>query len=190
MKKLLLLTKTLLAAALLCVGQNAWATDVPYNVGSSTSDAWGTAFSDVWTMTGDGVVTVTFTNHCLTDGDNWDNWQLLCDNVALRRLFPDRTVMGFQWFKNNEAIPGATIDDYAERNELCGVFQLRVTLDHEEVIWSNIIEIVDSIEEIPIRVRIYNSRGEEVDENQVTHGFYLYRYEQGEHCWTQKRLIL
>ena len=117
------------------------------------------------------------------------NWQLLCDNVALRRLFPDRTVMAFQWFKNNEAIPGATIDDYAERNELCGVFQLRVTLDHEEVIWSNIIEIVDSIEEIPIRVRIYNSRGEEVDENQVTHGFYLYRYEQGEHCWTQKRLI-
>ena len=80
MKKLLLLTKTLLAAALLCVGQNAWATDVPYNVGSSTSDVWGTAFSDVWTMTGDGVVTVTFTNHCLTDGNNWDNWQLLCGN--------------------------------------------------------------------------------------------------------------
>jgi hypothetical protein len=118
------------------------------------------------------------------------NWQLLCDNVALRRLFPDRTAMAFQWFKNGEAIPGAIIDDYAERNELNGVFQLRVTLDHGEVIWSNIIEIIDSIEEIPIRVRIYNSRGEEVDESQVTHGFYLYRYEQGEHCWTQKRLIL
>lgn len=118
------------------------------------------------------------------------NWQLLCDNVALRRIFPGRTPTAFQWYKDKEPIPGATIDDYAEYNKLNGTFQLRVTLDYEEVIWSNIIEIVDSIEEIPVRVRVYNSRGEEVKESQVTHGFYLYRYEQGEHCWTQKKLIL
>jgi hypothetical protein len=117
------------------------------------------------------------------------NWQLLCDNVALRRFFPGRTPTAFQWYKNQKPIPGATIDDYAEQNELNGVFQLRVTLDHEEVIWSNILEIVDSSEEIPVRIRIYNSRGEQVSESQVTHGIYLYRYERGEYSWTQKRMI-
>ena len=79
MKKHLLM-KTLLVALVCLVGQRVWATDVPYNVGTSTSDAWGTAFSDVWTMTGDGVVTVTFTNHCATDGNWWNNWYLLCGN--------------------------------------------------------------------------------------------------------------
>lgn len=117
------------------------------------------------------------------------NWQLLCDNVALRRFFPGRTPTAFQWYKNQKPIPGATIDDYAEQNELNGVFQLRVTLDHEDVIWSNILEIVDSSEEIPVRIRIYNSRGEQVSESQVTHGIYLYRYERGEYSWTQKRMI-
>ena len=117
------------------------------------------------------------------------NWQLLCDNVVLRRIFPDRTPTAFQWYKDEKPVPGATEDDYAEQNILNGIFQLRVVLDHEEIIWSNILEIADSIEEIPVRVRIYNSRGEEVTENQVTHGVYLYRYRQGERIWTEKRLI-
>jgi hypothetical protein len=118
------------------------------------------------------------------------NWQLLCDNVALRRIFPDRIPTAFQWYKNQKPIPGATIDDYAEQNELNGIFQLRVTLDNEEYIWSNILEIFGSNPETPVRIHIYNSRGERVSETQVTHGFYLYRYEQGEHSWTQKRMIL
>ena len=45
MKKLLLLTKTLLAAALLCVGQNAWGVDTPYNI-SSTESAYVDATDD------------------------------------------------------------------------------------------------------------------------------------------------
>ena len=118
------------------------------------------------------------------------NWQLLCDNVALRRIFPDRIATAFQWFKNERPIPGATVDDYAEENVLNGIFQLRVCLDNEEIIWSNILEISDSIEEIPVRVRVYNSRGEEITESQATHGIYLYRFEQGDHIWTQKRMIL
>ena len=118
------------------------------------------------------------------------NWQLLCDNVALRRIFPDRIPTAFQWYKNQKPISGATIDDYAEPNELNGIFQLRVTLDNEEYIWSNILEIFGSNAETPVRIHIYNSRGERVSETHVTHGFYLYRYEQGEHSWTQKRMIL
>ena len=53
----------------------------------------------------------------------------------------------------------------------------------------NIIELFDSIEEIPVNVRIFNSRGEQVSESQVSHGIYLYRYEQGPRVWTEKRFI-
>lgn len=74
--------KTLLVIVGLCMGGNVWATDVPYNVGSSASDTWGKGFSDVWTLTGDGAVTVTFTNHCATTGNNWENWYLLCGNES------------------------------------------------------------------------------------------------------------
>ena len=80
MKKLLLLTKTLLAAALLCVGQNAWAVDYPYNVGSSTSDGYGAAFSPEYSLTGDGQVDITFTNYRKTEGNYWENWILMCAN--------------------------------------------------------------------------------------------------------------
>ena len=118
------------------------------------------------------------------------NWQLLCDNVALCRFFPNRTPTAFQWYKDLNPIQGATDDDYAEQNELNGTFQLRVTIDNEEIIWSNILEIVSSTEETPIRVRIYNSCGEQVSEEQMTHGIYLYRYQQGTRIWTEKRMIL
>ena len=117
------------------------------------------------------------------------NWQLLCDNVELQRLFPARTPTAFQWYKNDEPVWGAVVDDYSEQNELQGKFQLRVTIDGEQTIWSNIIELFDSIEEIPVNVRIFNSRGEQVSESQVSHGIYLYRYEQGPRVWTEKRFI-
>ena len=117
------------------------------------------------------------------------NWQLLCDNMALRRLFPGRTAKAFLWYKNDSPVPGATEDDYAEQNELHGRFQLRVTLDGEQIIWSNIVEISDSIEEIPARVHIYDSHGAEVREDQITHGIYLYRFEKGGTIWTEKRMI-
>ena len=117
------------------------------------------------------------------------NWQLLCDNMALRRLFPGRTAKAFLWYKNDSPVPGATEDDYAEQNELHGRFQLRVTLDGEQIIWSNILEISDSIEEIPARVHVYDSHGAEVREDQITHGIYLYRFEKGGTIWTEKRMI-
>ena len=117
------------------------------------------------------------------------NWQLLCDNTMLYRLFPEQAATAFQWFKNDEPVWGATEDDYAEQNELHGRFQLRVMLTGDQIIWSNILEILDEIEETPLHVRIFNSRGEEVTEEQVTHGVYLYRYEQGDAIWTEKRLI-
>ena len=117
------------------------------------------------------------------------NWQLLCDNTMLYRLFPEQTATAFQWFKNDEPVWGATEDDYAEQNELHGRFQLRVMLTGDQTIWSNILEILDEIEENPVQVHIFDSRGEEVTEDQISHGIYLYRFEQGNSIWTEKRLI-
>lgn len=118
------------------------------------------------------------------------NWQLLLDNVTFARLFPERTARALQWFKNEEPIPGATEDDYSEQNELHGRFQLRIELDGNQTIWSNILEInTEQAAPLPVHVRIYNSHGMPVAEDQVTHGIYLYRYEQGNHEWTEKRFI-
>ena len=117
------------------------------------------------------------------------NWVLLLDNVSLARLLPGRTACAYQWHKNDVPIPGATDDDYSEQNELCGRFQLRIVLDNEQAIWSNILEIGEAQEELPVRVTIFNSWGMLVRENQVSHGVYLYRYEQGEKKWTEKKLI-
>ena len=117
------------------------------------------------------------------------NWVLLLDNVSLARLLPGRTARAYQWYKNDTPIPGANDDDYSEQNELCGRFQLRIVLDNEQTIWSNILEIGEAQEELPVRVTIFNSWGMLVRESQVSHGVYLYRYEQGEKKWTEKKLI-
>ena len=117
------------------------------------------------------------------------NWQLLLDNVSLSRFFPQNAARTYQWYKNEVPIPGANGDDYSEQNELCGRFQLRVEMDNGQTIWSNILEIGKAQVEEPIRVRIYDSHGVPVQENQVSHGVYLYRFEQGDRKWTEKRLI-
>ncbi len=79
-KKLLNSMRVLLVAAGLCVGGNAWATEVPYNVGTSTDATYLSSYSDVWEMTGNGVLEVTFTNHNKTGVANWFNWHLICGN--------------------------------------------------------------------------------------------------------------
>ena len=118
------------------------------------------------------------------------NWQLLLDNVTLQKLFPNRTVLAYQWYKNEQPIAGATDDDYSEQNELHGRFQLQLELDGNQTIWSNILEInIQQTEQLPVHVSIYNSHGVPVQEEQVTHGVYLYRYEQGDKVWTEKKLI-
>ena len=117
------------------------------------------------------------------------NWQLLLDNVTLARFFPHHFARTYQWYKNEAPIPGANDDDYSEYNELCGRFQLRIEMDNGQTIWSNILEIGETQAEEPVRVRIYDSHGVPVQENQLSHGVYLYRYEQGDRKWTEKRLI-
>ena len=117
------------------------------------------------------------------------NWVLLCDQVTLRRLFGNMVIAGYQWFKDGEAVPGATEDDYSEQNELHGSYQLVIRLSDGSYVWSTIVEILDTPEPAPVRVQIYDSRGMPVRENQVNYGIYLYRYEQGGRVWTEKKLI-
>ena len=119
------------------------------------------------------------------------NWQLLLDNVTLRQLFPNQTARSLQWYKNEQPIPGATEDDYSEQNELHGRFQLRLELDDNRIIWSNILDINIEHAEVEqlVHVRIFNSHGIPVREDQLTRGIYLYRYEKGDTIWTEKRLV-
>ncbi len=118
------------------------------------------------------------------------NWVLLVDNVAVQKLFPNRMVQAYQWYKNGEPIPGANEDDYSEQDELHGEFQMILKLDGDEDICSNILEInIEQQAKQPIRIRIFNSHGMPVSENQITHGIYLYRYEQGDKQWTEKKLV-
>lgn len=123
------------------------------------------------------------------------NWQLVCNNVELARIFPELHPLEFQWFKDSVAIEGANADDYSEENELHGVFQLRIKLDqavdnHDEYIWSNILDIHDTPAPAPVTKRIYNSSGMIVSEDRMTRGVYLIRYQQGDKVWTEKKVIL
>ncbi len=142
-------------------------------------------------------ITVTLTvEHCEREVVyplivNKYNWQLLLDNVTLRTLFPDRTARSYQWYKDDQPIPGANDDDYSEQNELHGRFQLRIELDNNQTIWSNILEInvQRPTTNDQLQVHIFNCHGLPVREDQLTRGIYLYRYQQGDTVWTEKRLI-
>ena len=121
------------------------------------------------------------------------NWQLLLDYVAFRRIFPDMHPLEFQWFKDSVAIEGANADDYSEENELHGYYQLRIKLDrtvdnHDEYIWSNILDIMPTSGFAPIIKRIYNSQGILVSEEKTGSGVYLIHYQQGDRIWTEKKI--
>ncbi len=123
------------------------------------------------------------------------NWQLLLDYPTLRRFFPDRQFLAFQWYKNGEPIPGATGDDYSEQNELCGVFQLQIQLDQavdndDQYIWSTILEIGEPQAPLPVTKRIYNWSGMLVNEEPMRRGLYLIVYRQGDKTWTEKKIVL
>jgi len=117
------------------------------------------------------------------------NWQLLLDNVAFKRIFPDRQPATFQWYKDSRAIPDATNETYSEEKELMGAYQLAMTLDNGQYVKSNIIHIRDTVEPEQVVLRIYNSSGMLVGDPAGTPGFYLYYYREGDRVWTEKKII-
>ena len=78
---------------------------------------------------------------------------------------------------NEQPIPGANEDDYAEQNELQGRFQLRIILDNNQTIWSNILEIGEIAEPEPIIRKVY-----------YWQSLMIVRYQQADKIWYEKRL--
>ena len=84
MKRKLQFLKTLLVAVGLCAGSmSAWGeVSYPYNVGTSTSDGWYAAISPVYSLSGNGIIDITFNNYCVADGNAWENWSLICGKAT------------------------------------------------------------------------------------------------------------
>ena len=124
------------------------------------------------------------------------NWVLLCNNTRVRTLFPQRTVIGYQWYKDGTAIIGATEDDYSEQNELLGDFQLRLHIDDGSYVWSEILTIQPALTQAPSRIRIYRHNGHLIyqaeGENTVPslpRGLYIIQIEQNGEQRIEKKLI-
>ena len=124
------------------------------------------------------------------------NWQLLCHNVRVRELFPELTVNGYQWYKDGMAIPNATEDDYSEQNELQGAFQLRLLMNNDRYVWSEILTIQSSQTLAPSRIRIYNHNGylfyqseKETTIPSLPRGLYIIHIEQNGEQRIEKKLI-
>ena len=124
------------------------------------------------------------------------NWVLLCNNTRVRTLFPQRTVIGYQWYKDGTAIIGATEDDYSEQNELLGDFQLRLHMDDGSYVWSEILTIQPALTQAPSRIRIYRHNGHLIyqaeGENTVPslpRGLYIIQIEQNGEQRIEKKLI-
>jgi len=120
------------------------------------------------------------------------NWVILCDNTRVAELFPDRQPMSYTWFKDGNVIAGATTDDYSEKAELNGIFQLHLTLDNQKVIKSNILYI-NASGEVSQRVACYNHLGCPIDlhipEAELPAGIYINVYQSGDNIRTEKVLI-
>ena len=76
------LLKTFLLAAGLLAGSSAWAVDYPYNVGTSTDATYLSASSPEYSLTGDGSITISFKNYCVTSNGYYFNWHLICGNTT------------------------------------------------------------------------------------------------------------
>ena len=125
------------------------------------------------------------------------NWVLLVDNVKVRKLFPERTVTAYQWYKDGNPIEGATEDDYSEQNELHGLFQMVLTLDNGEEVCSNIIDLTKTPVSSATVIRVYNTSGrlvregkaEDVKSFSLPSGVYLLRMMRGNEVFTEKMIV-
>ena len=117
MKKLLLLTKTLLAVALLCVGQNAWADNTVQNFGSTETTSW-TASSLTTNIKYGSTVTLkglvmtfgggTYTSAQTVDGNSYsEDFWTWNSNSILPRFMPnnDGTSKGVASIAVNDVLP-------------------------------------------------------------------------------------
>ena len=135
---------------------------------------------------------------CPTILVNKYDWVLLVDNVTVRELYPDRQVVSYRWFKDDELIEGATEDDYSEESILHGVYQVFLTLDDSTEVCSNIIDLRSTVVPAVTTVRAYNSSGvllgtwqtaNPEERPQLPAGIYLLLIEQGDNVYSEKVFV-
>ena len=153
MKKLRLM-KTLLVAVGLCVGASAWATDVPYTVGTEgTGDAWASRkYSDAYEIAPGEIYHFTFTNTSY-GSNNWNNWLLDCKATAdtsvddwYFTMRSDNHGWGtsynsamhnadFVWADFQTVMNGATVDMYVDYNSTDKIIRTYTTITKSETTW-------------------------------------------------------
>jgi len=123
MKLKQLLTKTLLAAVLLGVGANAWATDVPYSIGSEGC-GYRAEYSDPYTVKNGETLHITFTNNNYGTSTAWNNYMIEATSAVDKHdgvyfdLRGDNYAFGAGTFVQNyngnctSDLNGATVDNY------------------------------------------------------------------------------
>ena len=87
------------------------------------------------------------------------DYQLLCNNIRVRTLFPNVQRFAYQWYKNTSPVLGATMDDYAEEGRLEGSYQLYLTIDDTLTVHSNIITIAPIVPNHVCRCRVFSQQG-------------------------------
>ena len=149
-----LLTKTLLVAAGLLVGQSVWATDVPYTVGTEgTGDAFASRkYSDAYEIAPGEIYHFTFTNTSY-GSNNWNNWLLDCKATAdtsvddwYFTMRADNYGWGtsynsamrnvdFVWGDFQTVMNGATVDMYIDYNSTDKIIRTYTTITKSETTW-------------------------------------------------------
>ncbi len=150
-----LLTKTLLVVAVLLAGvSSAWATDVPYNVGTvGTGDEWASRkYSDAYAIAPGETYHFTFTNTSY-GSNNWNNWLLDCKATADTSVddwyFTMRSdnygwgtnynatmkSCNFVWEDFKTVMNGATVDMYVNYNSTDKIIRTYATVTKDATEW-------------------------------------------------------
>ena len=143
-----LFLKTLLVAACLLVGSNgAWATAVPYTVGTEgAGDEWGSRkYSDAYEIAPGETYHFTFTNTSY-GSNNWNNWLLDCkatvDTSVADQYYTMRSdnygwgtgynsamrYADFVWADFQTVMNGATVDMYVDYNSTDKIIRTYTTI--------------------------------------------------------------
>lgn len=154
MKKLKLMKTFLVAAALLMGGSSAWATAVPYTVGTEgKGDAFASRkYSDAYEIAPGETYHFTFTNTSYGT-NNWNNWLLDCkatadtavddwyftmrsDNYGWGKSYNSamRNV-DFVWGDFQTVMYGATVDMYVDYNSTDKIIRTYTTITKGETTW-------------------------------------------------------
>ena len=124
------------------------------------------------------------------------NWVIVCDNTRVAEWFDNPQKITYQWYKDGVLVEGATEDDYSERKELRGVFQLYLTIGDKQI-KSNLLSLPVPLDEAPPQqVAVYNHLGILMFETEglpitegLPSGIYIFVYQIDNQVCTTKVIV-